>query len=550
MAPIPQALSIEKDSSLVQSTELPTQRQSEASNDTIAVNTNNIIPEKESSQSDTVESDTVVIPSAHSVYTSREKTLLVISAAFSGLFASWTAQIYLPALNNAAHDLHTSTKKINLTVTSYMIFQGVTPIFIGGYADAMGRRPVYIICFILYIAVDVALALTNSYGSLLALRSVQSITISSTQALCQGVVADISTSSERGQYAAFLALPTILGPSIGPVIGGAIAQFLGWRNIFWFLAITGGINLAVLIALFPETCRRIVGNGSILPKKSNQTLLQLFLNRRKDPSNELEIGTAPAPLPVPDAEIPKANFAWARFLSALTLLFEKELFVLSTYGGLLFAGLYAVGTAAPSLFATYYGYNGLTIGLLYLPLAAGSVAAVVLVGKMLNWNFQRHAKRLNITVVRGQHMDLSEFPIELARVEVLIPPFILSVIVITAWGWTVENRVSVGVVVVLVFLLGLGLSGVASVFSALITDIRPEKASAASASNNIIKFLLGAAMSAAIEPLISAVDPGKAFSIIASFYVVVSPCLVVVVKKGMKWRREVREKDRRASETQ
>ncbi|KAI0810335.1 major facilitator superfamily domain-containing protein [Xylaria sp. FL0064] len=545
MAPNQQALSDEKDSSLVQSAELLTQRQSEASNDTIAVNTNNITPEKESSQS-----DTVVIPQAHSVYTSRGKTLLVISAAFSGLFASWTAQIYLPALNNAAYDLHTSIKKINLTVTSYMIFQGVTPIFIGGYADAMGRRPVYIICFVLYIAVDVALALTDSYGSLLALRSVQSITISSTQALCQGVVADISTSAERGQYAAFLALPTILGPSIGPVIGGAIAQFLGWRNIFWFLAITGGINLAVLIALFPETCRRIVGNGSILPKKSNQTLLQLFLNRRKDLSTELEIGTVPALLLVPDAEIPKANFAWARFLSALTLLFEKELFVLSTYGGLLFAGLYAVGTAAPSLFAKYYGYNGLTIGLLYLPLAAGSVAAVVLVGKMLNWNFQRHAKRLNITVVRGQHMDLSEFPIERARVEVLIPPFILSVIVITAWGWTVENRVSVGVVVVLVFLLGLGLSGVASVFSALITDIRPEKASAASASNNIIKFLLGAAMSAAIEPLISAVEPGKAFSIIASFYVVVSPCLVVVVRKGMKWRREVREKDGRASETQ
>ncbi|KAI3338225.1 major facilitator superfamily domain-containing protein [Ustulina deusta] len=547
MAPDHQAVSYEKDASLAQSTELlgQSQRQSETSNDTIAVHASSIGPDKDSTQL-----DPVAISSAHSVYTSLGKRLIVISAAFSGLFASWTAQIYLPALNNAAHDLHTSIKKINLTVTSYMIFQGVTPIFIGGYADAKGRRPVYIICFILYIATDIALALTDSYGSLLALRSVQSITISSTQALCQGVVADISTSAERGQYAAFLALPTVLGPSIGPVIGGAIAQYLGWRNIFWFLAITGGINLAVLFALFPETCRTIVGDGSILPRKANQTLLQLFQNRRKDRSHELEIGTTPTPTPTPDVESPKANFAWARFLSALTLLFEKELFLLSTYGGLLFAGLYAVGTAAPSLFARYYGYNGLTIGLLYLPLAVGSVVAVILVGKGLNWNFQRHAKRLNITVNKDRHMDLSEFPIERARIEVLIPPFILSVIVITAWGWAVENQVSVGVVVVLVFLLGLGLSGVASVFNALITDIRPEKASAASASNNIIKFLLGAAMSAAIEPLISAVDPGKAFSIIASFYVVVSPCLVVVVRKGMKWRQEVREKDRRANETQ
>ncbi|KAI1162763.1 major facilitator superfamily domain-containing protein [Nemania serpens] len=542
MAPDHQAFSEEKNSSLMQTTELPAQRQSDISSDTVVVNADDALDrDKESEQL-----DPIVLPPPHSVYTLWEKRLIVISAAFSGLFASWTAQIYLPALNNAAHDLHTSAKEINLTITSYMIFQGVTPIFIGGYADAMGRRPVYMICFFLYIIVDIALAKSDGYGSLLALRSVQSITISSTQALCQGVVADISTSSERGQYAAFLALPTILGPSIGPVIGGAIAQFLGWRNIFWFLAITGLINLGIIIAFFPETCRKIVGDGSVLPRKANQTLLQLLQNRRKDVSHEVEIGTTPAP----DGEIPKTNFAWARFLSALTLLFEKEMFILSTYGGLLFAGLYAVGTAAPSLFARYYGYNGLTIGLLYLPLAVGSVVSVVLVGKALNWNFHRHAKRLGITINKGRHTDLSEFPIEQVRIEVLIPPFVLSIIVITAWGWAVENQVSVGVVIVLVFLLGLGLSGVASVFNALITDIRPEKASAASASNNIIKFLLGAAMSAAIEPLILAVNPGKAFSIIASFYVVVSPCLVVLVRKGMKWREEIREKDRLANEAQ
>ncbi|KAJ2993393.1 hypothetical protein NUW58_g1855 [Xylaria curta] len=515
--------------SLAQATRRLSFKRSKIGDGTIAVNNDSLSPNKNSSQLDPV----VILPK-HTIYNSREKRLIVISAAFSALFSSWTAQIYLPALNNAADDLDTSAEKINLTVTGYMIFQGLTPIFISGYADAMGRRPVYIICFILYIATDIALALTNSYGSLLGLRSVQAITISSTQALCQGVVADISTSAERGQYAAFLALPTVLGPSVGPVIGGAIAQYLGWRNIFWFLAITGGINLSILLILFPETCRRIVGDGSILPGKVNQTLLQLLQNRRKDQSHQAVTNTILGL----DTENPKAGFGWARFLSALTLLFEKELFLISAYGGLLFAGLYAVGTAAPSLFAKYYGYSGLTIGLLYLPLAAGSIIAVVLVGKAMNWNFQRHAKRLGVIVNKDQQMDLSEFPIERARIEVLAPPFLLSVLVIAAWGWAVEEQISIGVVVVLIFLLGLGLSGAASVFSALITDIRPGKASAASASNNILKFSLGAAASAAIQPLISAVEPGKAFSIIASFYVVASPCLVLVAWKGMKWRQE------------
>ncbi|KAI3336270.1 MFS general substrate transporter [Xylariaceae sp. AK1471] len=481
----------------------------------------------------------------HSVYTAWEKRLIVISAAFGVLFAAWSAQIYLPSIDTAAHDLDTSIQQINLTVTAYMIFQSIAPIFIAGYADFMGRRPVYIICVILYIPVSIALALTDTYPSLIALRSVQSIAISSTQALCQGVVADVSTSAERGQYAALVALPTILGPSLGPVIGGAIATYLGWRSIFWFLAITGAIDLAVLFLFFPETCRYIVGDGSILPTPANRTFLQWLYIRRKVKKQYVDAALPPTP---PAEGEPKVRFAWAKSLSAIILLFDKEIFLLSSYGGLLFAGIYAVGTASPTLFAKYYGLNEFEIGLTYLPLAAGSVIAAILVGKGLNWNFYRHARRLGITVDGSRQMDLARFPIEKARIEILLPPFVLSVVIVAVWGWAFEQRTSVAVPIVLIFFLGFGISGAASVFNTLITDIRPEKAGAASASNNILKFLLGAAASAAIQPLISAVDPGAAFTIIAAFYVVLSPCLVIVVRKGMKWRQKIWGKDTRANE--
>ncbi|KAI0546907.1 MFS general substrate transporter [Xylaria curta] len=521
-------------SSLVLSHEVPSQWQSEIN--TVVVTDADSDPATEASQSELAETQ------RHSVYTVWEKRLIVISAAFGVLFAAWSAQIYLPSIDAAARDLQASVQQINLTVTAYMIFQSIAPIFIAGYADFMGRRPVYIICFILYIAVSIALALTDTYPSLIILRSVQSIAISSTQSLCQGVVADVSTSAERGQYAALVALPTILGPSLGPVIGGAIATYLGWRSIFWFLAITGVIDLAVLFLFFPETCRYIVGDGSILPRPANRTFLQwLYIRKVK----EQHVDALP---PTPPVEAKKVHFAWAKSLSALILLFEKEIFLLSSYGGLLFAGIYAVGTASPTLFTKYYGLNEFQIGLTYLPLAAGSVVAAILVGKGLNWNFYRHARRLGITVDSSRQMDLANFPIEKARIEILLPPFILSIVVVAVWGRVIEQQASLAAPIVLIFFLGLGLSGSASVFNALITDIRPEKAAAASASNNILKFLLGAAASAAIEPLISSVGPGPAFAIIAALNVVLSPCLVIVVRKGMKWRQEIREKDARANE--
>ncbi|KAI1460009.1 MFS general substrate transporter [Annulohypoxylon moriforme] len=492
---------------------------------------------KESSDSAPVEE----IPPRFTIYKPWQKRLIVLSAAFSALFASWTAQIYLPALNIAADDLHVSITRINLTVTSYMILQGVTPIFIGGFADSAGRRPAYLACFVLYIIANVGLAKSDSYGSLLGLRCFQSATISATQALCQGVVADIATSAERGQYTAFIAVPITLGPSLGPVIGGAIAEYLGWRSIFWFLAACAAVNLLLLLFFFPETCRKVVGDGSILPRRRNQTVMQLIRNRRqKNIASDSESNT---PSPAETIEAPKINFAWSKFVTSLVLLCEKELSLLFMYGGFVYAGVYAVATAVPTLFSDIYGFDGFKVGLIYLPMAVGSIFSVALVGKGMNWNYRRHARKLGLQVDRDRQMDLSDFPIERARIEVAIPPLVLSMVIITAWGWALENEVSIAIICVLVFLLGLGLVSTTSVFSALIADVRPGKTGAASAANNIIKFLLGAAMAAAIDPLIQAVKPGKAYSIIAVLYVAFSPCLYLVVKRGMRWRKELRDKE-------
>ncbi|KAI0895770.1 MFS general substrate transporter [Annulohypoxylon nitens] len=529
---------IEKDVSVEMPLDTPdeSKRESEISAQTIVAVVGNA-EKKESEDSGPVED----IPPRFTVYRPWQKRLIVLSAAFSALFASWTAQIYLPALNIAADDLHVSITRINLTVTSYMILQGVTPIFIGGFADTAGRRPAYLACFVLYIVANVGLAKSDSYGSLLGLRCFQSATISATQALCQGVVADIATSAERGQYTAFIAVPITLGPSLGPVIGGAIAEYLGWRSIFWFLAACAGVNLLFLLFFFPETCRKVVGDGSILPRRRNQTVLQLIRNRRqKKVASDSESNT---PASAENIEPHKINFAWSKFVTSLVLLCEKELSLLFMYGGFVYAGVYAVATAVPTLFSDIYGFDGFKVGLIYLPMAVGSIFSVALVGKGMNWNYRRHARKLGLEVDRDRQMDLSDFPIEQARIEVAIPPLVLSMVIITAWGWALENEVSIAIICVLVFLLGLGLVSTTSVFSALIADVRPGKTGAASAANNIIKFLLGAAMAAAIDPLIQAVKPGKAYSIIAVLYVAFSPCLYLVVKRGMRWRKELRDKE-------
>lgn len=137
---------------------------------------------------------------AYSVFSDRQRGYIVFMVACAGFFSPLSASIYFPALNALSKDLRVSNGLINLSLTTYMIFQGFAPTIFGDLADMTGRRPVYILGFIVYIGACVGLALQNNYAALLVLRCVQSAGSSGTIAIGSGVVGDIASSGERGKF--------------------------------------------------------------------------------------------------------------------------------------------------------------------------------------------------------------------------------------------------------------------------------------------------------------------------------------------------------------
>jgi multidrug resistance protein len=204
--------------------------------------------------------------SVYTIFTDGQVRLIILIAAFAGSISPLSGTIYFPVVNELARDLQVSSSEINLTLTSYMILQGLSPMLFGDLADSIGRRPVFIIGFIIYVAACTGLALQDSYSALLVLRCLQSVGTSSTVAISVSVAADVSTHAERGKYMGQVFSGTALGTAIGPALGGVLSHFLGWRSVFWFLAILVGVYVVVLLLLFPETARNVVGNGSIQPQ--------------------------------------------------------------------------------------------------------------------------------------------------------------------------------------------------------------------------------------------------------------------------------------------
>ncbi len=190
-------------------------------------------------------------------------------------------------------------------------------------------------------------------------------------------MADIVTRAERGKYIGYASMGVTLGPALGPIIGGLLTHYLGWRSIFWFLTIFAGVMTILIVLVLPETSRSVVGNGSVPPQKWNYSVLDLFRRRQQRKSGaHVEVKTVAKRKRRPNP------------LEAVKIAFQKETGMILFSGALLYAGFFAVLAGLPSQLQEKYQFNTLQIGLCYLPYGLGSLTSRWTVGTLLDWNYR------------------------------------------------------------------------------------------------------------------------------------------------------------------
>ena len=479
----------------------------------------------------------------YSVFTVPQKRAIIVAASAAGFFSPLTGSIYFPAISTIAAALDTSANNINLTVTTYLIFQGISPMLIAGFSDKVGRRPAYSLCFIIYIIANLALGLNNTYGGLLGLRCLQSAGSSGTIALANGVVADLITSAERGQYIAFASLATVLGPSISPIIGGLIAQNLNWHWIFWFLLIFS-VSFAIPFLLFlPESCRKIVDDGSIPPPALNYNISDLRRHsRRRKQGIESDSATVAKLRQNYKLQFPNP-------LPTLKIILDLESALVLVVTGMGLACFYAISTGASASFRDIYNFSDIQIALMFLPIGAGGIISAFTTGKLVDWNFRRHCKRLGIEIKKGVKMDLTDFPVERARLEVTLPLYLTGMAAVIGYGWMLQaGKISLAGPIIMFLLMGYCLIATQQTLNVLMVDIWPGKAASSTAASNLVRCLLGAAASAAIEPMRVAMGYGWAYSLLALMGAATTPGMLLMMKMGVKWRKRRAEKKQNKAE--
>ncbi|KAF3025131.1 hypothetical protein E8E14_014676 [Neopestalotiopsis sp. 37M] len=472
------------------------------------------------------------------VFTSRQRWFVVVIIGAAGLFSGLSSNIYFPALDAIAQDLNVTLQAVSLTITSYLIIQGISPVIWGSFADALGRRPIYIASFAVYITANIVLSFSPNFIVLIIFRGLQAAGSASTVSIGNGVIQDITQPAERGSYISFYQAIRNFSIAVGPVLGGALSNSLGFRSIFVFLLILSSLTLGFILVFLPETMRNIAGNGSVRLKGIYRPLVRLI---RKEPDYMQD----------PEYPIKRKRITLSTFTSPLRLLGQKDILLNLVFGGVIYTIWSMVTSTTTSIFKSAFGLNELLVGLAFLPNGLGTIVGSAIMGMLMNKDFAAAE-----CVYRAQHnlppeykipskAIPSDFNIEHARLRHLSWITILFTLATGTYGFTVgvdstltSKPAWVIVPLFLQFLIAATSNAVFAMNQTMISDLCPGKGASSTAVNNLVRCGLAAVGVAFAENMVTSLGPATSFLLLALIVLVCAPLPVVNWFYGPGWRRE------------
>jgi EmrB/QacA subfamily drug resistance transporter len=155
----------------------------------------------------------------------------------------------LPAMAKA---LHVEPLRLNLAITMYLLASAVFLPISGWMADRFGAKRILMIAMVLYAAASAACGFATSLSMLVAFRLAQGCAGAMMGPVGRLVLLRTTPKSELVGAMSVVTIPALLGPVVGPVLGGAIVTFVSWRWIFFLNLPIAIIGIGLVRAFVPN----------------------------------------------------------------------------------------------------------------------------------------------------------------------------------------------------------------------------------------------------------------------------------------------------------
>jgi EmrB/QacA subfamily drug resistance transporter len=157
------------------------------------------------------------------------------------------------ALATLGHDLHSSLATIQWVATGYLVALAVVIPMTGWASERFGAKRLWLVVVSLFVIGSALSGLAWSAGSLIFFRVLQGLGGGMIMPAGMSILAQAAGPQRIGRVMSVVGAPMLLGPILGPVLGGLILEGLSWRWIFYVNVPIGALGLALAFKVLPHS---------------------------------------------------------------------------------------------------------------------------------------------------------------------------------------------------------------------------------------------------------------------------------------------------------
>lgn len=311
-------------------------------------------------------------------------TIAVMTGTLMQVLDTTIANVALPHMQAS---LGVTQETVNWVLTSYIVASAIAIPITGWLADRVGRKRLFVTSVIGFTIASLLCAAVQNLPQMVLFRAMQGVTGAFITPLAQAVLFDINPPSKHARAMALFGGGIMIGPILGPVLGGWLTESFNWRWVFLVNLPVGVLCTIMLLRFLPRTratTRRFDLFGFALLALALGSL-QMLLDRggQLDWFESWEI-MAEAGLAI--------GCGWmfvVHMMTAREPLFDPRMFAdrnlstglvfMTVTGVLLLAGL----ALLPPLLQHLLGYSVLDSGFLTAPRGVGTLFSMLLAGRLV-----------------------------------------------------------------------------------------------------------------------------------------------------------------------
>lgn len=313
-------------------------------------------------------------------------TFAVMTATVMQVLDTTIASVALPYM---AGDLGASPDQISWVLTSYLVASAIVMPLTGYFTDKFGQREYLMFSIGLFVVASALCGLSANLPQIVSFRLLQGVAGAALVPLSQAIMVQVFPPDQRGKAMAIWGIGVMVGPILGPTIGGWITEAINWRWTFYVNLPVGLLSFFIVGRFVPR-----------LPRKHGRTMdwwgftllglaiggLQYVLDRGNQ-DNWFSSSTIVTAAVV--SVVAFIFFVWLSFVPDRKPVFSLEIFKDRNFtlanGVMLLMGLGMFGAifVQPLMLEQEMNYPVLTTGMVLAPRGIASMIAMMIVGRII-----------------------------------------------------------------------------------------------------------------------------------------------------------------------